>query len=187
MKLKSIWVCSILASTAAGYATAGSKSSVLVDPAMASPSPSPAPHAHKPSFAHEPSGLTLELVPTLIHSDGGADTLRFEIEARNHSDGEISTAVVYEIIDDRGNVIVPARIEGSRTIKRSASDVSTVTTPEGMSDGYYLARATGAWSGAETSGTTSGYLYFALRGGRLSIIDAGDWYQLSRVMEGVAQ
>jgi len=156
-------------------------------PAPAGGEPSGA-HTEVHAFGHQPTDLTLELAPAQIERRGGKDALRVDLRAVSHAAAEISAVVAYEVRDDLGNLVVPERISPRSKLARGAAvDHANPGVPAGLADGYYFARATGAWSGDRTNGTTSAYLYFAVDAGRISVVDASDWQQLSRVQEGVVR
>ncbi|WP_437566175.1 hypothetical protein [Sorangium sp. So ce542] len=178
----------LVASMAAGYTTTASEHHKAESTAAPS---SPSIHSDEPHTSilpgHQRTALSLELVPTELISNGGSQTLSIDIEAHNTTSSAISTSIAYEVVSDQGTVITPAVVDASSQLAQAASDVSTATTPAGLSDGYYFVRATGAWSSNSTFGTTSAYLYFVVKSGKLSVVDETDWHSLSRAKEGYIQ
>lgn len=92
--------------------------------------------------AEDPIDVSFEI--TAVDRTDRGERLTVHAAVHNHFDASARTVMAYELVDDRGNVIVDAKKSRVASIESRGQRVEVLTTPEELKAGFYELRATAA-------------------------------------------
>ena len=119
--------------------------------------------------------VAVSLVPAEV--DRGGLVLALALAAGE----DVRVRWVFELVDDVGMVVAPARRSDVVTLATHASHDARWEVPSGLADGYYQARATVvARAGAHDEQPQTASVYFATVRGEILPMAGDDWHAASR-------
>lgn len=90
--------------------------------------------------AEDPIDVSFEI--TAVDRTDRGERLTVHAAVHNHFDVRARTVMAYELVDDRGNVIVEAKKSPVAAVESRDQRVEVLTTPEHLEHGFYELRAT---------------------------------------------
>lgn len=133
--------------------------------------------------------LRLEMTPTRILSLSGVrgEIVELRLDVSHKLGAGTRVIHSFEVVDDRGQTIVPASVSSPRDVPQGATSSLILSTPRLSTDGFYVLRASAAGKSTSDSDERTVDTYWQVRSGKVIQHDYADWFTLSNINQAVRQ
>ena len=177
--VKSFVVVGVLGATLGSLLPVAASKALPVAPATA-PATAPAPVVEG---AEAPAWFEARLELTGVKQGKGGDRAELRLDVDSHADFAARSAVVFEIRDDRGNLVAAKQQPKPFALAARGRAVLAFETPA-LPDGFYRAVVTAVAKGGETQMAVIPELAFESRGGTFVPLDFADFANRSAYNQG---
>jgi hypothetical protein len=131
------------------------------------------------------SDLDVDFSTAVVSVGNGTQRARLRFALGNRGEGNSRAAYALEFVDDRGkSLAAPVRGTNVNIAPGAHVEAATFETPDGLADGFYMARATAVATGGSFDASEIRHLYFEVHGGQLNEIDIEDYLTRSDANKG---
>jgi len=126
--------------------------------------------------------LAATLTPLRVSGKAGAEVLELRLDLASHFASAGSARWAVEIVDDLGRPVQAAVLSAPVSLGLGARRDALVTTPVGLTDGFYAVRVTAAGKASAETAAAVLERYLEVRSGAVTPIDSDDYHQRSRAL-----
>jgi hypothetical protein len=132
------------------------------------------------------SALEVRFAPVVVSANKNRSTAHLRIDFSSRAKTPTTATYVIEFVDDHGNALVaPSRGPNIQLAAGAQARTNTFETPTGLTDGFYMARATIVAIGGGASSQLR-RVYFEARAGELHELEIADYLSRSDANKGDA-